>query len=114
MRKGRFAGLSDKGLEPVSPPGLAELLLSIHSAEITARVALACPAEGQCLLRIEALLSADLIAVMNNGHLVQVGTPHELMNQPADAYVAALMSNPKQQTQQLEALAAGHFAGGRA
>ncbi|HEX8263133.1 MAG TPA: sensor domain-containing diguanylate cyclase, partial [Allosphingosinicella sp.] len=26
MRKGRFAGLSDKGQEPVSPPGLAELL----------------------------------------------------------------------------------------
>jgi diguanylate cyclase (GGDEF)-like protein len=27
MRKGRFAGLSDKGQEPVTPPGLAELLL---------------------------------------------------------------------------------------
>jgi diguanylate cyclase (GGDEF)-like protein len=27
MRKGRFAGLSDRGQEPVSPPGLAELLL---------------------------------------------------------------------------------------
>jgi PAS domain-containing protein len=27
MRKGRFAGLSDRGQEPVTPPGLAELLL---------------------------------------------------------------------------------------
>ncbi len=54
---------------------------------------------------IEALLSADLIAVMNQGRLLQIGTPRDLMNQPTDAYVAALMSSPKQQTQQLEALA---------
>jgi diguanylate cyclase (GGDEF)-like protein len=27
MRKGRFAGLSDRGQEPVTPPGIAELLL---------------------------------------------------------------------------------------
>ncbi|MEA3065565.1 MAG: hypothetical protein QOJ27_2017, partial [Sphingomonadales bacterium] len=27
MRKGRFAGLSDRGQEPVTPPGLSELLL---------------------------------------------------------------------------------------
>ncbi len=61
---------------------------------------------------IEALLSADLIAVMNAGHLCQLGTPRELMSHPADEFVAALMATPKQQTQQLEALAAAPFRGG--
>jgi osmoprotectant transport system ATP-binding protein len=57
---------------------------------------------------MEALLSADAIAVMSNGRLAQVGTPHELLTGPADDFVAALMSGPRQQTAQLEALAAGH------
>ena len=60
---------------------------------------------------IEALLSADRIAVMNAGHLVQVGSPHELLNQPADPYVAALMSGPKQQARRLEAIADGESSG---
>ncbi len=53
---------------------------------------------------MEALLSADLIAVMNAGRLLQVGTPHELMARPADSYVAALMASPRHQTELLEAL----------
>ena len=56
---------------------------------------------------MEALLSADLIAVMNAGRLLQLGTPAELMARPADPYVEALMANPKQQTRQLETLMAG-------
>jgi osmoprotectant transport system ATP-binding protein len=56
---------------------------------------------------IEALLSADLIAVMNAGRLLQVGTPREVLHRPVDPYVAALMASPKQQTRQLEALSAG-------
>ena len=56
---------------------------------------------------MEALLSADLIAMINAGRLVQVGTPHELLNQPADAYVVAMMAGPRQQTAQLEALTGG-------
>jgi osmoprotectant transport system ATP-binding protein len=52
----------------------------------------------------EALLSADQIAVMNAGRLLQVGTPHELLNRPADAFVEALMSNPRRQAKQLDAL----------
>ncbi len=59
----------------------------------------------------EALLSADLIAVMNAGRLVQLGTPHELLTRPADDFVAALMSTPKRQADQLEALVAGHPGG---
>jgi len=60
----------------------------------------------------EALLAADLIAVMNAGRLLQVGTPHELLTSPADAFVAALMSAPKRQADQLEALVAGKTPGG--
>jgi osmoprotectant transport system ATP-binding protein len=55
----------------------------------------------------EALLSADLIAVMNEGRLVQVGDPHELLTAPADDFVATLMATPKRQADQLEALANG-------
>ena len=60
----------------------------------------------------EALLSADLIAVMNGGRLLQLGTPHDLLTRPADPFVEALMSAPKRQADQLEALAAGRSRGG--
>jgi osmoprotectant transport system ATP-binding protein len=59
----------------------------------------------------EALLSADLIAVMNGGHLLQLGTPHELLTKPADPFVAALMATPRRQAKQVENLVA---AGGPA
>jgi osmoprotectant transport system ATP-binding protein len=55
---------------------------------------------------VEALLSADQIAVMNAGRLLQLGTPAELFNHPADPYVAALMAGPHEQTKQLDALVA--------
>lgn len=53
----------------------------------------------------EALLSADLIGVMNEGRLLQLGSPGELLTRPSDPFVAALMSTPKRQADQLEALA---------
>jgi osmoprotectant transport system ATP-binding protein len=52
----------------------------------------------------EALLSADLLAVMNGGRLLQLGTPHELLTKPADDFVAALMETPRRQAQQIEEL----------
>jgi osmoprotectant transport system ATP-binding protein len=55
----------------------------------------------------EALLSADLIAVMNAGRMLRLGTPHELLVNPGDDYVSTLMTTPKRQADQLEALAAG-------
>jgi osmoprotectant transport system ATP-binding protein len=58
----------------------------------------------------EALLTADRIAVMNAGKLVRIGTPRELLLDPRDAFVAALLSSPKRQTEQLEALWAGGAA----
>lgn len=53
---------------------------------------------------VEALLLGDRIAVMRAGRLVQVGTPRELLHQPADAYVAELMATPSRQTDALAAL----------
>lgn len=53
----------------------------------------------------EALLVGDRIAAMDGGRIVQVGTPHELLTQPANDYVAQLMEMPKRQADQLEALA---------
>ena len=55
----------------------------------------------------EALLSADLIAVMNAGRLLRLGTPHELLTDPRDPFVAALMSTPRREAEQLEALVVG-------
>ncbi|MEX0776544.1 MAG: ATP-binding cassette domain-containing protein [Phycisphaeraceae bacterium] len=52
----------------------------------------------------EALLMADRIAVMERGSIVQLGTPHELLTAPANAFVDALMSTPRKQAQRLEAL----------
>lgn len=59
----------------------------------------------------EALLSADLIAVMNAGRLLRLGTPHELLTEPGDPFVAALMSTPKREADQLEALVTGNSGG---
>lgn len=60
----------------------------------------------------EALLAADLIAVMNAGRLLRLGTPHDLLTNPGDDFVAALMSSPKRQADQLEALVANQRNGG--
>ena len=52
----------------------------------------------------EALLMADRIAVMCEGHLLQVGTPHDMLTKPAHDYVQALMQTPRQQADRVEAL----------
>jgi osmoprotectant transport system ATP-binding protein len=59
----------------------------------------------------EALLLADLIAVMNGGRLVALGTPHALLTNPGDDFVASLLSAPKRQAERLEALVAGRGNG---
>ena len=46
---------------------------------------------------VEALVLGDRIAVLNQGRLEQVGTPAELLNAPASAYVAELMATPRRQ-----------------
>jgi iron(III) transport system ATP-binding protein len=41
----------------------------------------------------EAMRIADRIALMRDGHIVQIGSPDELYNRPADAGAAALFSD---------------------
>jgi osmoprotectant transport system ATP-binding protein len=53
---------------------------------------------------VEALLVGDRIAVMNGGRLVQVGTPSELLQAPADDYVRQLMATPRRQAELVDGL----------
>ncbi|MGB0920068.1 MAG: ABC transporter ATP-binding protein [Alphaproteobacteria bacterium] len=52
----------------------------------------------------EALLMADQVAVMQNGRILQIASPAEILAHPADEYVAALVSTPKSEADALEAL----------
>ena len=56
---------------------------------------------------VEALLMGDRIAVMNEGRLVQIGTPRELLQSPADEYVRRLMETPTRQARVVDALLEG-------
>ena len=55
---------------------------------------------------VEALLLGDRIAVLHEGRLVQVGTPHELLTAPADDYVGELMRTPRRQAEIVNSLIA--------
>lgn len=52
----------------------------------------------------EALLLGDRIAVMDEGRLIQTGTPRELLTDPTNAYVERLMTTPRTQAEQLDRL----------
>ncbi|MBI1249571.1 ATP-binding cassette domain-containing protein [bacterium] len=43
----------------------------------------------------EALLLADMIAVMHLGKVLRIGTPRELLQDPGDDYVAKLLETPR-------------------
>ena len=53
----------------------------------------------------EALLLADRIAVMQDGVLVQVGTPRALLASPANSYVERLLETPRRQARTFDRLA---------
>ena len=55
----------------------------------------------------EALLLADRIAVMRDGGLVQIGTPQELLEKPADDFVAHMIDTPKRRARLLAKALAG-------
>jgi osmoprotectant transport system ATP-binding protein len=59
---------------------------------------------------VEALLLADRIAVLDRGRLVQVGTPVELLQRPADARVSELLATPRRQALAVERLLAASGA----
>jgi osmoprotectant transport system ATP-binding protein len=52
----------------------------------------------------EALVLGDRIGVMKQGRLVQLGTPQELILQPAEAYVEQLMDTPRRQARAVDGL----------
>ncbi len=53
----------------------------------------------------EALLLADRIAVLQDGQLVGLGTPTELLTAPQSDYVRSIMAMPKRHADRLEELA---------
>jgi multiple sugar transport system ATP-binding protein len=44
--------------------------------------------------QVEAMSMGDKIGVLNHGRIVQVGTPHEIYNQPHDTFVATFVGSP--------------------
>lgn len=52
----------------------------------------------------EALLMADRIAVMKEGEILQIGTPQNLLNNPAHNYVKEMVDMPKRRADRLEKL----------
>jgi multiple sugar transport system ATP-binding protein len=44
--------------------------------------------------QVEAMTMGDRIGVLNHGRLVQVGTPHEVYNNPRDTFVASFVGSP--------------------
>jgi osmoprotectant transport system ATP-binding protein len=49
----------------------------------------------------EAMLLGDRVAVMRDGALVQIGTPNELLSNPADDFVKALVDTPRNRARRL-------------
>jgi len=45
--------------------------------------------------QIEALTMADRIGVLNEGRLIQIGTPRDIYDRPATTYVAQLVGSPR-------------------
>ena len=58
----------------------------------------------------EALIMATRIVVIRDGIVAQLGTPQELLNNPADDFVETLVSTPRRQAEELDELMEGHGA----
>ena len=58
--------------------------------------------------QIEAMSMGDKIGVLNNGQIVQVGTPHEIYTNPRNTFVARAVGSPPMN------LISGKLAGGEA
>jgi len=44
--------------------------------------------------QVEAMSMGDKIGVLDHGRIVQVGTPHQIYNQPRDTFVASFVGSP--------------------
>jgi len=54
----------------------------------------------------EALMLGDRIAVLHEGCLLQIGTPHDLLDTPNDDHIERLLDTPRRQARELERLLA--------
>jgi len=45
--------------------------------------------------QVEALTMADRIAVLNEGKIIQIGSPHDIYDRPATVFVAELVGTPR-------------------
>jgi len=91
-------------LDPLTRDALQDEFLRIHRAQGLTTVMVTHD-------MTEALLLGDRIAVMKDGVIVRVGTPHMLLTDAGDDYARRLMEMPKRQADQLEALVKGGAAG---
>jgi osmoprotectant transport system ATP-binding protein len=55
----------------------------------------------------EAVLLADRVMVVHEGHIIEEGTPQQLMTAPKNAYVRELIETPRRQAARLNALLKG-------
>lgn len=55
----------------------------------------------------EALLTADRIAVMDQGRIIQYGAPSELLDQPADPIVERMLETPLREARRVRELTEG-------
>ncbi|MCE2774620.1 MAG: ABC transporter ATP-binding protein [Burkholderiaceae bacterium] len=89
-------------LDPVTRAALQRALKAIHRAT------------GKTILFVthdldEALLLASRIVLLNNGRLVQVGTPLELLQQPANDFVADFLGRADLGLKQLSLQPVAHY-----
>ncbi len=57
--------------------------------------------------QVEAMSMGDKVGVLNQGRIIQVGTPQQIYNQPHDTFVATFVGSPAMNLMQANA-AGGH------
>jgi osmoprotectant transport system ATP-binding protein len=85
-------------LDPITRDGLQQKLIRLRS-ELGLTLVFVTHDVG------EALLLADRVAVLDEGRLLQVGTPVELFADPAHPRVTQLLETPRRHAEQLHAIA---------
>lgn len=86
-------------VDPITREALAEDYRALHTALQFTTVMITHDL-------LEAVLLADRIAVMQDGRIVDEGTPHDLLTGSKHDYVRNLMAKPRRQADRVAALAA--------
>jgi osmoprotectant transport system ATP-binding protein len=86
-------------VDPITRDALAEDYRALHNALQLTTVMITHDL-------VEAVLLADRLAVMQEGRIVDEGTPHDLLNGSKHDYVRDLMAKPRRQADRVAALAA--------